>query len=37
VKPIDNEVPAPFKSGEKVSSFMFRIMPPGETAAPAPK
>lgn len=37
VKPIDNKVPAPFKPGEKVSTFIFRIMPPGETAAPAPK
>jgi mono/diheme cytochrome c family protein len=37
VKPVDNEVPEPFKPGEKVSSFMLRIMPPGETAAAAPK
>jgi mono/diheme cytochrome c family protein len=37
VKPIDNKVPEPFKPGERVSSFMFRIMPPGETAAAAPK
>ncbi|TGQ30605.1 MULTISPECIES: cytochrome c [unclassified Mesorhizobium] len=37
VKSVDNEVPEPFKPGEKVSSFMFRIMPPGETAAAAPK
>ncbi|CAH2396752.1 cytochrome c [Mesorhizobium escarrei] len=37
VKPVGNQVPGPFKPGEKVSSFMFRIMPPGETAAAAPK
>lgn len=37
VKPVDNEVPEPFKPGEKVSSFMLRIMPPGETAAAAAK
>jgi mono/diheme cytochrome c family protein len=37
VKPVDNAVPEPFKPGEKVSSFMFRIMPPGETAAAAQK
>jgi mono/diheme cytochrome c family protein len=37
VKPVSNKVPGPFKPGEKVSSFMFRIMPPGETAAAAPK
>jgi mono/diheme cytochrome c family protein len=37
VKPVNNKVPGPFKPGEKVSTFMFRIMPPGETAAAAPK
>lgn len=37
VKPVNNKVPGPFKTGEKVSTFMFRIMPPGETAAAAPK
>lgn len=37
VEPVENKVPGPFKPGEKVSSFMFRIMPPGETAAAAPK
>jgi mono/diheme cytochrome c family protein len=37
VKPVGNQVPGPFKPGEKVSSFMFRTMPPGETAAAAPK
>jgi hypothetical protein len=29
VKPVSNKVPGPFKPGEKVSSFMFRILPPG--------
>jgi mono/diheme cytochrome c family protein len=35
--PVENKVPGPFKPGEKVTSFMFRILPPGETAAAAPK
>ena len=33
LKPVSNQVPGPFKPGEKVSTFMFRILPPGETAA----
>ena len=37
VKPVKNKVPDPVKPGEKVSTFMFRILPPGETAAAAPK
>jgi mono/diheme cytochrome c family protein len=37
VKPVSNKVAGPFKPGEKVSTFTFRIMPPGETAAAAPK
>ena len=37
LEPVSNKVPGPFAPGEKVSSFMFRIMPPGETAAAAPK
>lgn len=37
VKPVSNAVPGPFKPGEKVSTFVFRILPPGETAAAAPK
>ncbi|AWC24571.1 G3-ADH subunit II [Aminobacter sp. MSH1] len=37
VKPVSNAVPGPFKPGEKVSTFTFRILPPGETAAAAPK
>ena len=37
LEPVSNKVPGPFGPGEKVSSFMFRILPPGETAAAAPK
>jgi mono/diheme cytochrome c family protein len=37
LKAVNNPVPEPFKPGEKVSTFMFRILPPGETAAAAPK
>ncbi|RVJ00762.1 cytochrome c, partial [Sinorhizobium meliloti] len=37
LKPVSHQVPGPFKPGEKVSTFMFRILPPGETAAAAPK
>jgi mono/diheme cytochrome c family protein len=35
--PVSNQVPGPFAPGEKVSTFMFRILPPGETAAAAAK
>lgn len=35
---VKNLVAGPFKPGEKVSSFTFRVLPPGETAAgPPPK
>jgi mono/diheme cytochrome c family protein len=34
---VKNKVPGPFGPGEKVSSFVMRILPPGETAAQAPK
>lgn len=37
IPPVKNEVPGPFKPGEKVSIFAFRILPPGEIAAQAPK
>ncbi len=37
VPPVKNAVPGPFKPGEKVSIFTFRVLPPGETAAAAPK
>jgi mono/diheme cytochrome c family protein len=35
--PVDNKVPGPFKPGETVSTFVFRILPPGQTAAAAPQ
>lgn len=35
--PVNNKVPGPFKPGEKVSTFIFRIVPPGGTAAGAVK
>ena len=34
---VKNEVARPFKPGEKVSIFTFRVLPPGETVAEAPK
>ncbi|WP_436644026.1 c-type cytochrome [Microbaculum sp. FT89] len=34
--PVDHAVPGPFGPGETVSTFTFRILPPGETAADAP-
>ncbi|WP_269931774.1 cytochrome c [Aminobacter sp. HY435] len=37
VKPVSHKVPDPVKPGEKVSTFLFRILPPGETAAAAPQ
>ncbi|AGS24789.1 cytochrome-c domain-containing protein (plasmid) [Rhizobium etli bv. mimosae str. Mim1] len=37
LKPVSHQIPGPFKPGEKVSTFMMRILPPGETAAAAPK
>ena len=37
LNPVSNQIPGPFKPGEKVSTFMFRIVPPGETAAAAAK
>ena len=33
--PVNNAVPGPFGPGESVSTFTFRILPPGETAAGA--
>jgi mono/diheme cytochrome c family protein len=36
VKPVKNAIAGPFGPGEKVSSFMFRILPPGQTAAGPP-
>ena len=37
LNPVSNQTAGPFKPGEKVSTYMFRIVPPGETAAPAAK
>ncbi|MBR0903791.1 cytochrome c [Bradyrhizobium liaoningense] len=37
LNPVSNQTPGPFKPGEKVSTFMFRILPPGETVAAAAK
>jgi len=37
IKPVSNDVPGPFGPGEKVTSFVMRTLPPGETAAAAPK
>jgi mono/diheme cytochrome c family protein len=37
LKPVDHAVPGPFGPGEKVPTLMFRIMPPGQIAAGAPK
>jgi mono/diheme cytochrome c family protein len=35
--PVKNAVPGPFASGQKAPFFLFRILPPGETVAAAPK
>jgi mono/diheme cytochrome c family protein len=37
VPAVNNQVPGPFKPGDKVSIFTFRVLPPGEMAAAAPK
>jgi mono/diheme cytochrome c family protein len=37
VPAVKHEVAGPFKPGDKLTSFLFRVLPPGETAAPAPK
>jgi len=34
---VHNKVPGPYKPGEKVTIFTFRIEPPGQIAAEAPK
>jgi mono/diheme cytochrome c family protein len=36
VKPVHHAIPGPFGPGDKVSSFMFRILPPGQTVAGPP-
>jgi mono/diheme cytochrome c family protein len=35
--PVSNKVPDPVGPGQTVSTFMFRILPPGSTAAAAPQ
>ena len=35
--PVSNKVPDPVGPGQTVSTFMFRILPPGATAAAAPQ
>ncbi len=37
VPAVSHQVPGPFGPGETVTTFLFRILPPGETAAAAPK
>ncbi len=37
VPPVKHEVAGPFKPGEKVSIFTFRVLPPGQIVAEAPK
>lgn len=37
IKPVKHAVPGPFGPGEKVSTFILRVVPPGAIAAEAPK
>jgi mono/diheme cytochrome c family protein len=37
VPPVRHAVAGPFFPGDKITAFLFRILPPGETAAAAPK
>ena len=37
IPPVKNQVPGPFKTGETVSIFTFRVLPPGQVAMAAPK
>ena len=37
IPPVQRAIPGPFAPGETVPVFMFRILPPGATAAPMPK
>jgi hypothetical protein len=32
---VSHRVAGPFKPGQRVTSFLYRIVPPGATAAPA--
>jgi hypothetical protein len=34
---VSNKIPEPVGPGQTVTTFTFRILPPGETAAAAPK
>ena len=36
IKPVKHAIPGPFGPGEKVSTFVMRILPPGQTAAGPP-
>jgi mono/diheme cytochrome c family protein len=37
IKPVNHAVPGPFGPGQKVPTFVMRFVPPGATAAAAPK
>jgi mono/diheme cytochrome c family protein len=37
IPPVKNAVAGPFAPGEKITAFVMRILPPGETVAAAPK
>jgi len=37
IPPVSHKIPDPVGPGQTVSTFMFRILPPGETAAGSPK
>jgi mono/diheme cytochrome c family protein len=37
VPPVKHVVAGPFAPGDKITTFLFRILPPGQTAAAAPK
>lgn len=36
IKPVTHKVPGPFGPGDKVPTFLFRVVPPGATVAAAP-
>jgi mono/diheme cytochrome c family protein len=37
IPPVRHAVAGPFLPGDKITAFLFRVLPPGETAAAAPK
>ncbi len=37
LKPVSHKVPDPVGPGQPVTSFLFRVLPPGQTAAEAPQ